>query len=120
MATDWSDDIVISDLSDEPAFSEDLSSIIERIDQSDKHVPHVVLNMAGVTYLNSSNLGQLLKLRKVLADRHRMLKLCSVNEEVSSLFSIAGLNKVFRFAPDPMTALAGIQIESESSDGDRA
>lgn len=117
MATDWSEDIVISDLADEPAFSEDLSSIIERVGPGSKHVPHVVLNMADVTYLNSSNLAQLLKLRKALAERGRLLKLCSVAEEVVSLFAITGLDKVFRFAPDPMTALAGIQIESEASGG---
>lgn len=117
MATDWSEDIVISDLADEPAFSEDLSSIIERMGPGSKHVPHVVLNMAGVTYLNSSNLAQLLTLHKTLGGRGRLLKLCSVSEEVVALFAITGLTKIFRFAPDPMTALAGIQIESEASDG---
>lgn len=117
MATDWSDDIVISDLADEPAFSEDISSIIERVGPGAKHVPHVVLNMAGVTYLNSSNLAQLLTLHKTLGGRGRLLKLCSVSEEVVALFAVTGLTKIFRFAPDPMTALAGIQIESEASGG---
>jgi len=117
MATDWSDDIVIAELSDEPAFSEEMSTIIQRISQSVKHVPHVVLNMAAVTYLNSSNLAQLLKLRKTLGEKHRTLKLCSVCDEVTSLFALTGLDKVFRFAPDPMTALAGIQIENERDTG---
>ena len=33
MATDWSDDIAIADLADEPALSEELSQLIERVGQ---------------------------------------------------------------------------------------
>lgn len=112
MATDWSDDIVIAELSDEPALSEELSSITIRISQATKHVPHVVLNLSAVTYLNSSNLAQFLTLRKALLEKQRLLKLCSVSEDVYALFSVTGLDRVLRFAPDPMTALAGIQIEA--------
>ena len=32
MATDWSDDIVIADLSDEPTLSEELTSLLTRLD----------------------------------------------------------------------------------------
>ena len=117
MATDWSDDIVIAELSDEPQLSEDLSAILQRLGPNARQVPHVVLNMGQVTYLNSSNLAQLLKLRKTLAEQQRLMKICSVSEEVESLFRLTGLDKVFRFAPDPMTALAGIQIEQEGLQG---
>jgi anti-anti-sigma factor len=116
MSTDWSDNIVITELSDEPALSEELSGISQRISEhSGKagHVPHVVLNFAAVSYVNSSNLAQLLKLRKQLTEHKRQLKLCSVKDDLWSVFLITGLDKVFRFAPDPMTALAGIQIDEE-------
>lgn len=115
MPTDWSDNIVLSELADEPALSEELSAIIQRIvsmTQSDSPVPHVVLNFAGVSYVNSSNLAQLLRLRGLLNERKRLLKICSVTDHVWSVFMTTGLDKVFRFAPDPMTALAGIQIET--------
>jgi anti-anti-sigma factor len=114
MPTDWSEDIVISELSDEPAFSEELNALIERVETVEcALVPHIVLNTAGVTYLNSSNIAQLLKLRKRLAECQRRLKLCSVSEEVWTLFLATGLDKIFQFAPDPMTALAGLQLEDE-------
>ena len=117
MSTDWSDNIVIAELSDEPALSEELSGISQRIgeqaERAEGHVPHVVLNFAAVSYVNSSNLAQLLKLRKQLTEQKRQLKLCSVKDDLWSVFLITGLDKVFRFAPDPMTALAGIQIEEE-------
>lgn len=112
MATDWSDTIVMVDLADEPALSDELTSVLERLDGADP-APHVVVNFARVTYLNSSNIAQLLKLRKVLAEAERSLKLCSLSDEIWSVMLVTGLDKVFRFAPDPMTALAGLQLEHE-------
>jgi anti-anti-sigma factor len=113
MATDWSESIVIAELSDEPALSEELHSIGDRLARkvSQGPTPSVVLNFANVTYVNSSNLASLLKIRKVLAEKGRGLRLCSLSPEVYSVMTVTGLDKVFRFAPDPMTALAGLQIE---------
>lgn len=115
MATDWSDDIVIADLGDEPALSEELNALIERIEHlAPGETPHLVLNCGGMTYLNSSNIAQLLKLRGRLSERGRGMKLCAVGNEVWSIMLVTGLDKVFRFAPDTMTALAGFQIEDEA------
>lgn len=111
MPTDWSDDIVITELSDEPALSEDLAGIIDRLSGAGDTVPHVVLNFTAVSYVNSSNLAQLIKIRKILDTMGRLLVLCSVDTEVRSVFKVTGLERLFRFAPDPMTALAGVQIE---------
>jgi anti-anti-sigma factor len=114
MATQqWSDDIVIAELADEPSLSEELAGLCSRVERaSAEKTPHVVLNFASVSYVGSSNIGQLLLLRRVLSERQRTLKLCSVNDEVWSIFLVTGIDKLFRFAPDPMTALAGIQIEA--------
>lgn len=119
MPTKWSDKIVISELLDEPALSEELSALIQRGEERSgaqarvegATMPHVVLNFAAVSYMNSSNLGQLLRLRKLLADQGRQMRLCSVNEDVWQILMVTGLDKVFRFAPDPLTALAGLQME---------
>ena len=114
MATDWSDEIVVADLGDEPALSEELNALIERIEShGSEETPHLVLNCANMTYLNSSNIAQLLKLRNRLNERERSMKLCAVGDEVWSIMLVTGLDKVFRFAPDTMTALAGLQIEGE-------
>src|SRR3954467_9168852 len=111
MAMEWSDKIVISELSDEPALSGELSTICDRLAAEDEQrVPHVVLNFGAVTYVNSSNIAQLLRMRKRLHECHRELKICSVNDQVWSVMMVTGLDKVFRFAPDPMTALAALQL----------
>jgi anti-anti-sigma factor len=113
MPTAWSDNIVIAELLDEPALSEELSAMIQRAEggAAGSPTPHVVLNFGAVTYVNSSNLGQLLRLRKLLADAGRQLRLCSVNDDVWQIMMVTGLDKVFRFAPDPLTALAGLQMD---------
>lgn len=116
MATNWSEKIVIADLADEPALSEELAQVIEKLSGTeDSKVPHVVLNFGQVTYIHSSNIAQLLRLRKRLLEAGRSIKLCSVSNEVWSVLLITGLDKVFRFAPDPMTALAGLQIEDQKT-----
>ncbi|MCW5776355.1 MAG: STAS domain-containing protein [Phycisphaeraceae bacterium] len=112
MPIDWSDTIVVAELADEPALSDEFNALFERLsDAPPNKMPHVVLNFANVTYVNSSNLAQLLRLRKMLADAGRSLRVCSVTDEVWSVLMVTGLDKVFKFAPDPLTALAGLQLE---------
>ncbi len=112
MPTDWSDDIVICDLADEPDLSEELSDLYTRLRESmSGATPNVVLNLGGVTYLNSSNIAQLLRLRKQLIESGRKLKLCSATDAVWSIMLLTGLDKVFQFAPDKATAIASLQID---------
>lgn len=114
MATDWSDDISISHLSDEPALSEELGAVITRLENNEQ-TPHVVLDFAAVSYLNSSNLAQMLRIKHLLEERGRSMKVSGMAEEPWSIMTVTGLDKLFRFAPDIMTALAGLQIEEEQS-----
>lgn len=108
---DWSEDILVTELTDEPALSEELHAIIDRANASRGKVPHVVLNFGQVSYITSSNLAQLLRLKKVLHEHDARLRLCSLTDQVWSVFLVTGLDKVFSFAPDPLTALAGLQLD---------
>ncbi len=118
MAVDWSDNIVIANLADEPALSDELAMICERIEETSEGdpVPHAVLEFHEVSYVNSSNIAQLLRLRKNLEAHSRQLVLCGVTDEVMSVLVVTGLNKVFVFAADLLTAIASIQIADESQD----
>lgn len=119
MLTDWSDDIVVVDLADDPQLSDELTAIIDRIAEAETdQVPHVVLNMGLVAYIKSSNLAQLIRLRKLLHEVGRELLLCSVDDRVWSVMMVTGLDKLFNVAPDPMTALASIQLGDSDSDAD--
>lgn len=115
--SDWSDDIVVIELSDDPQLTDELSALLDRVAASDAaRVPSVVLNMSLVGYIKSSNLAQLIRLRKLLSDAGRALRLCSVDDRVWSVMLVTGLDKLFDVSPDPMTALASIQIDQESGE----
>ncbi|MEM7622553.1 MAG: STAS domain-containing protein [Planctomycetota bacterium] len=134
MAIDWSDEIVLAQLTDEPSLSEELATLIERLGEAgvgagvaagqprpDADPPHVVLDFSGVTYINSSNIAQLLRISKNLGESGRALRLCGLSDEVWSVMMITGLDKIFRFAPDTLTALASIQIEEpDAAPGSRS
>lgn len=112
MATQWSKDITITELSDEPALSDELTALVDRVrDAAPSDAHHIVLNLARVSYVNSTNIAQLLQLRQALARHDKRLRLCSVNQDVWNVLNITGLDRVFQFAPDPLTALAGLQLE---------
>lgn len=115
MAVDWSEDILIANLADEPALSDELSMICDKVEAADE-VPNAVLDFHEVSYINSSNIAQLLRLRKELEEKSRQLVLCGVTDEVMSVLVVTGLNKVFQFAPEMLTAIASVQIEEPSED----
>ncbi|MCA9300735.1 MAG: STAS domain-containing protein [Phycisphaerales bacterium] len=110
MPTDWSDDIVICELADEPAFSDELNGLIDRLDESDV-CPHIVLTFSNVTYISSSDISLILRLRKITTDADRALVLCAVSDDVMHVLRLTGLDRIMRFTADPMTALAAIQLE---------
>lgn len=115
MATEWSEHILVCELSDEPQLSEELAAVYDRVASlSPQQAKHVVLNFAGVGYLSSSHLAQMLRLRKKVADQGRSLVLCSLSDNVWSVMLLTGLDRVFRFAQDPLTALTTLQLEGET------
>ncbi len=109
----WSDSILIAELNDEPMFSEEFESLMRRLEGSDNATPDVIVDLKRVTYLNSSNIAQLLKLRKKLEIAERRLRVCSIGDTVWSVMLITGLDKLFAFMDDVSTSLASLQIAEE-------
>ena len=116
MATDWSESIVVCQLRDEPALSEELSIAGEKLAEAKNSdtPPSVVLDFNDVTYLNSSNIAQLLRLRKLSGEAGSKLKLAGMSDQVWSVMLLTGLDKVFEFASDTATAIASLQIDAEA------
>ncbi len=109
---DWSDQIVIAELTGEPAFSEDMDALIDRIERTPQtHMPNVIVDMRSVDHVNSSNIAQLLRLRKKLVHSGRRLRVCSVGDRVWSVLLTTGLDSLFTFNDDVTTSLASLQIE---------
>lgn len=103
----WSDDIIMGELAEEPNFSEDLTALLGDIEDNPRNV---VLNFGAVDFLNSSNIAKLLKLRKTLIAADRRLVLCALNTQVWGVFLITGLDKIFEYTDDTATALATLQL----------
>lgn len=110
----WSDTITIAELSDEPMFTEDMDALVATIDDAhhrgDEDLPHVILDLTGVTTVNSSNLGSMLRVRKLLESGQRRLLICGVTDSIWSAMIATGLDRIFAFASDVTTALAEIQL----------
>lgn len=108
---DWSDDILIAEMADEPTFSEEMGALHKRVERSET-VPDVIVDLKEITFLNSSNIAQLMQLRQMLHNRKRRLRVCSVDDQVWSMLLLTGLDKLFEFNDNVATALASLQIES--------
>jgi len=106
----WSDTILIAELSDEPAFSEDMDALMRRMESMQSDVPDLVIDLKRVSYLNSSNIAQLLRVRKRVAETGRRMRICSVPHTVWSVLLITGLDQIFEFTDDVTTSLASLQI----------
>jgi anti-anti-sigma factor len=105
----WSERIWLVTLADEPALSEDLLSLNPEI-QALPRMPDIVLNMSAVTHFNSSNLSQMLRLRKLAIDREARIRIAGVPDGLWAVFLTTGLDKVFEFARDVPNALAELQM----------
>lgn len=113
MPINWSDGILICDLADEPDLSEELGSVLAKLnDTKTEDMPNLVMDMSEVSYLNSSNIAQLLRVRKALVEAGRKMVMCAVADPVWSLMLLTNLDKVFHFASDKPTAIATLQLES--------
>ncbi len=110
----WSDNITIAELNDEPLFSEDMDALVDQLEElrndGDDLVPHVIVDLQNVGTVNSSNLGSLLRIRKMLDAVNRRLMICSVNDSIWSAMIATGLDRIFSFAQDVTTSLAEIQL----------
>ncbi len=107
---DWSENIVLADLQDDPQFSDDLNALSDLVQK--RNGCDVVLDMSGVSYLNSSNIAKLLRLRKILQNDYTgRLKLCALNTGIWGVLLVTGLDKIFEFCDDVPTGLASLQLE---------
>ena len=104
----WSDEITIVELNDDPQFTEDLDALMDSVELNPTDV---VLNLSALGFINSSNVAKLLRVRKVMIAVDRRLVLCDVNAQVWGIFLVTGLEKIFEFTSNVAIALASLQME---------
>ncbi len=105
----WSESIILADLTDDPQFSDDVGQVIDQC--TDNANTDVLLNFAEVRHLNSSALAKMLKLRKLVTQNNqRRLRLCNVSAHVWGVFLVTGLDRLFEVTEDVPTGLATLQM----------
>ena len=105
----WSENIIVAELQDDPVITDDLIALAEQV-QSNPQI-NVVLDMANVSYLNSSNIARLIDLRETISVNNQCkLILCGVGTHVWGIMLVSELHKVFEFADNVAMGLAAVQI----------
>jgi len=105
----WSEYLWLVQLGDDPAFADDLDTLHADLTDAGQ-MPHIVLDLSDVQHVNSSNLSQILRVRKLAIDGETRLKLCCPTDAVWAILLATGLDKVFDFSGDTATALAELQL----------
>jgi len=104
----WSDDIILVDLPEEPAMGEELKTVTTTV--RDRGDCDVVIDFSKVDIVTSSSLSKLLRLRKLTADCGHRVLFCNVAAATRGIFTVTGLDGVFDLVDDKFIALASLQI----------
>ena len=99
--------VLYTPVSQEPELQQELEIINEIVDGRDDC--YVIISLAEIEILTSSNISCLLKLHNSLSKNGRLLILCKVSLPIKGIFRTAGLNSVFNFATDMLAAQTFIQ-----------
>jgi len=103
----WSDEIIVAEMADDPQFADEMAALAEMLAGKGANV---VLNLGTVSYINSSSISRLLRLRKQMLASGKRLIICGANDQVAGVFVVTGLDKIFEFTNDVATALAKLQL----------
>ena len=76
----------------------------------------VVIDFFRVEIITSSSISNLMILRKLLQEHGRQLILCNVAVMTKYIFTVSGLDKIFDFVDDRLTAIAATE-DAEQSKG---
>ncbi len=104
----WSEDIILVDLPQEPELGDELKTVTEAV--RDRGDCEVVIDFSDVDIITSSSLSKLLKLRKLVGDCGHRLVFCSVAPATKGIFTITGLDGIFEMVDDKFVALASLQM----------
>ncbi len=117
--TEWSDSIQIAELQNDPSFSEDMASLAasyqraadeRKSGRADARVRDAILDLRHVQFLNSSNIAQFLRVRKLAHLAGAQLRICSVSDRIWGILLATDLDRIFEFSEDVTTALAAMQM----------
>lgn len=116
---EWSESIQVAELQNDPSFAEDMAALAagyqraadeQKSGRAGARARDAVLDMRHVQFLNSSNIAQLLRLRKVALLAGAQVRICSVSDRIWGILLATDLDRIFEFSEDVSSALAAQQL----------
>lgn len=107
------DSVTVVDISGRITLGEGCSQLRELIrNEVAKGNKHVLLNMADVTYIDSSGIGELVSAYTAVSNQGGQLKLLSLTKKVHDLLQITKLYTVFDVHDDEVKAITSFEKAS--------
>jgi anti-sigma B factor antagonist len=104
------DSVVVIDISGRITLGEGCAQLRELIrDQLTKGNKNVLLNLADVTYIDSSGIGELVSAFTAVSNQGGQLKLLNLTKKVHDLLQITKLYTVFDIHDDEAKAISSFQ-----------
>lgn len=116
---EWSDSIQVAELQNDPSFAEDMGSLSafyqrcaddRKAGRAEARTRDAVLDFRHVQFLNSSNIAQLLRVRKLANLAGAQVRICSVSDRIWGVILATDLDRIFDFSEDVTTALTAMQM----------
>jgi anti-anti-sigma factor len=85
--------------------------IVELLEKTEESC--VLLHFGRVGFMSSAALGMLIRVQKKCKEFEISLKLCNISPDISEVFKITGLNKVFDIHADAATALEAFKASGK-------
>ncbi len=104
MIHELSDECLFVGLTDYAMLGKELKTVNETLRENPNR--DVIMDFSKVYMLTSSNLSNLMILRRLLEENGRRLVLCNVSFQIKCEFTVCGLREIFDFADDKFEALA--------------
>ncbi len=114
-------DVVVVDVCGKLMIGKDSAGLRAMLQElADAGYRSVLLNVAGVTHIDSSGLGELVACRMRLIRLNGALKLLNLQKPVNDLFRTTRLDSVFEKYEDESVAILSFYVVTQPSDADRA
>lgn len=107
--------VTVFDLSGRMAAGPDKDSLRDRLLHAFEKGEHwILLNFEGVTFVDSSGLGEMVSAYSALVRRGGMLRLLNVSERLAHLLELTQLDRLFESYDDEAAALASFNSAGNS------
>jgi anti-anti-sigma factor len=114
----------VVELQNDPSFADDMAVLANgyqraaddlKAGRPGTRARDLVLDFRHVQFLNSSNIAQLLRVRKLAMLAGARIRICSVSDRIWGVLLATDLDRIFDFSEDVTTSLAALQMSKHGA-----